>query len=77
MAAKKKRARKRTKKEIVLAKVFEDSKIEEKFEAYGVEMGPNFPRAFSTFINYHLGQAAARAKANGRKVVEGHDIIIC
>jgi hypothetical protein len=72
-----KKPRKKTKKEIVLAKIFDNAQLAEKLEAYGCEMGPNFPRALSTFLNYHIGQAAARAKANGRVVVEGHDIIIC
>jgi len=40
-------------------------------------MGPNFPRALNRFLKYHIGQAAARAKANDRMLVVGHDIIIC
>ena len=85
MAAKKKATKKKTKKKarkkaarrksggevLVVA-----SKVREQLKQAGCATGGDAVEGLNQWVGFLIGQAAGRAKANGRKTVRAHDFIV-
>jgi hypothetical protein len=52
------------------------SKVKAALRAEGVNVGEGTLDALNGMMHWYLGQAALRAKANGRKTTRPHDIIL-
>ena len=52
------------------------SKTKAALKAKGVNVGADALDALNALVQHHVGQAAKRAAANGRKTVRAHDFII-
>ncbi len=51
------------------------SKVKAAIKAAGCATGGDAVNGLNDWVGFLVGQAAARAKANGRKTVRGHDFI--
>ncbi len=69
--AKKKPAKKKAPKEVVLV----GSKVKAAIKDAGCNTGGDVIEALNEYVHWILAQATARAANNGRKTVRGHDII--
>ena len=70
--AKKKAARKRGGGEILVVA----SKVKEQIKKGGCNTGGDAVEGLNGWVGFLIGQATARAKANGRKTVRAHDFIL-
>lgn len=70
-AAKKTTAKKASKKEVLIV----GSKMKDAIRAHGCNVGGDVIEGLNEYVHWALDQAAARAKANGRKTVRKHDIL--
>lgn len=73
MAAKKKKAAKRKgggNEVLVVA-----SKVREQIKSAGCATGGDAVEGLNAWVQWLIGQAAARAQANGRKTVRAHDFM--
>ena len=52
------------------------SKLKAAIKDHGCNTGGDVIDAVNGYVHWLLGQAAARASANGRKTVRGHDIMV-
>ena len=52
------------------------SKTKAALKAQGCNVGGDALAAINMVVHWYVEQAAQRAKANGRKTVRGHDVII-
>ena len=68
MAKKKKKA---AKKEVLLVA----SKVKEQIKAAGCNTGGDAVEGLNEWVHHLVEQATARAAANGRKTVRGHDFM--
>ena len=68
----KKAARKKGGGEILLAA----SKVQEQIKKGGCNTGGDALEGLNGWVGFLIGQATARAKANGRKTVRAHDFIL-
>lgn len=69
---KKKAARRAPKMEMLLV----GSKTKAALKAHGVNVAGDALDGLNMVVHWYIGQAAARAGANGRKTVRAHDIIL-
>ena len=69
---KKKPAKKTKKLEMLLV----GSKSKEALKKAGCNVGGDSLEALNGLVYWYLGQAAKRAKANGRKTVRAHDFVL-
>jgi len=51
------------------------SKVKAAIQAKGCNTGGDAVEGLNQWVNWLVDQAAARAKANGRKTVRGHDFM--
>jgi len=65
-------AKKKTPQEVVLV----GSKVKAAIKAAGCNSSADVIDALNDYVHWVIGQAAARASANGRKTVRGHDILV-
>ena len=72
--AKKKKAKKKSAapQEVLLV----GSKVKAAIKAAGCNSSADVIPALNGYVHWIVGQAAARASANGRKTVRAHDILI-
>lgn len=77
MAAKKKTKKKAAGRKKAAAKemLLVGSKTKVALKDYGVNVSGDCLDALNEVVHWYLGQAAARAGANGRKTVRGHDFM--
>jgi hypothetical protein len=52
------------------------SKVKAAISAKGCNTGADAVGGLNAWVQWLIGQATARAKANGRKTVRGHDFMI-
>ena len=52
------------------------SKVKTALRELDVNVGGGSLEAFNSVLHWYLKQAAGRAKANGRKTVQPHDVIV-
>ena len=52
------------------------SKVKEAIAKHGCRSSGDVFEALNSIVGWYLQQAAARAKANGRQTVRGHDIAL-
>ena len=51
------------------------SKTKEALKAHGVNVAGDALASLNSVVHWYIQQASARAKANGRKTVRGHDFL--
>lgn len=70
--AKKKAAKKGKSKEVLLV----GSKVKAAIKENGCNTGGDAAEALNEYVHWLIGQATARAAANGRKTVRAHDFLV-
>ena len=70
--AKKKGTRKKSGSETLLV----SSKVKEQIKNAGCNTGGDAIEGLNGWVGFLIGQATARAKANGRKTVRAHDFLL-
>ena len=75
-AAKKKPAKKATKKKAPVEVLLVGSKVKAAIKDAGCNTGGDAIEGLNGWVHWLVGQATARAAANGRKTVRAHDFMI-
>ncbi len=75
MAKKKSKKKAKAKKGAAPEMLLVGSKTKEALKAHGVNVSGDCLEALNNVVHWYIGQAAARAGANGRKTVRGHDFL--
>ena len=76
MKKKKKKAKGKGKaKKPSVEMVLVGSKVKAAIRAHGMNVAGDATEHLNMVVHWYIGQAAARAAANGRKTVRGHDFI--
>jgi len=63
-------------KKVASEPLYVASKVKAAIKAYGCNTSGDALDGLQGWITWHVQQAAARAKANGRKTVRAHDFIL-
>ena len=71
MLKKKKKAAKKSGNEMVLV----GSKVKAAIREHGMNVASDAAESLNEMVHWYIAQAAARAAANGRKTVRGHDFL--
>ena len=74
MAARKKKKKKAARKKVEILLV--SSKVKEQIKKAGCNTSGDAIEGLNGWVGFLIGQATARAKANGRKTVRAHDFIL-